>query len=166
MAGMRLGETVAPRRRSVPAPGVPDGTILYDGVCVLCSAWFRFVTARDPEVRFRFTPIQRTYGRHLAVRLGIDLDNPQTNAVIIDGTAYLRSDAALQILCRLTGWSWAGALLAAPPGLRDWVYDRVARNRHQLFGRTETCMVPDADLARHILSEMHGASVSAPANGR
>ena len=98
MAGMRLAETVAPRRGSVPAPGVPDGTILYDGVCVLCSAWFRFVAARDPDVRFRFTPIQGAYGRLLAVRLGIDPDNPQTNAAIIGGTAYLRSDAALQIL--------------------------------------------------------------------
>jgi predicted DCC family thiol-disulfide oxidoreductase YuxK len=38
--------------------GVPDGTVLYDGVCVLCSVWFRFVAARDPAARFRFVPIQ------------------------------------------------------------------------------------------------------------
>jgi predicted DCC family thiol-disulfide oxidoreductase YuxK len=144
---------------------VADGTVLYDGVCVLCSAWFRFVAARDPEARFRFTPIQGTYRRRLAVRLGIDPDNPHTNGVIIGGTAYLRSDAALQLLRRLPGWSWAGALLAAPTGLRDWVYDRIARNRYQLFGRTETCMVPDADLASHVISEMDGTPAWTPANG-
>lgn len=134
-----------------PLSGVPDGTVLYDGVCVLCSAWFRFVAARDEAARFRFTPIQGEYGRRLAVRLGIDPDNPETNAVIIDGRAYLRSDAALQILRRLPGWSWAGLLLAAPRPARDWAYDRVARNRYRLFGRTEACMMPDERLARHVL---------------
>ena len=137
----------------VPVPGMPDGAVLYDGVCVLCSAWFRFVAARDEAARFRFAPVQGEYGRLLAVRLGIDPENPETNAVIIDGLAYLRSDAALQILRRLPGWSWAGALLVVPRPVRDWIYDRVARNRYRLFGRTEACMVPNPALARHVLPD-------------
>jgi predicted DCC family thiol-disulfide oxidoreductase YuxK len=141
------------RQNAVPVSGVPDGTVLYDGVCVLCSTWFRFVAARDPAARFRFTPIQGDYGRGLAVHLGIDPDNPETNAVIIAGCAYLRSDAAIQILRRLPGWSWAALLLVVPRPARDWVYNAVARNRYRLFGRTETCMVPDQELARHMLPE-------------
>jgi predicted DCC family thiol-disulfide oxidoreductase YuxK len=133
--------------------GVPEGTVLYDGVCVLCSGWFRFVAARDTQARFRFTPIQGDYGRRLAMRLGIDPDHPETNAVIIDGHAYMRSDAGIEILRRLPGWSWAKILLAMPPGLRDWAYDRVAQNRYSVFGRTETCMVPDASLAQHVLPD-------------
>ena len=35
-----------------------DDVILYDGVCVFCSRWVRFVAARDVERRFRFTAIQ------------------------------------------------------------------------------------------------------------
>jgi predicted DCC family thiol-disulfide oxidoreductase YuxK len=132
---------------------VADGTVLFDGVCVLCSGWFRFVSVRDPAVRFRFTAIQGAYGRSLAIRLGIDPDNPETNAVIIGGVAYLRSDAALQILRRLPGWGWSGVLLAIPRVLRDSVYGAIARSRYRLFGRTGTCMVPDADLARHILPD-------------
>jgi predicted DCC family thiol-disulfide oxidoreductase YuxK len=137
----------------LPLPGVPDGTVLYDGVCVLCSAWFRFVAARDPQARFRFTAIQGAYGRSLALRLGIDPDNPQTNAAVIGGIAYLRSDAAIQILRRLPGWSWSGVLLAIPRVLRDAAYDRIARNRYRLFGRTETCLIPDETLARHVLTD-------------
>ncbi|MBA3810853.1 MAG: DUF393 domain-containing protein [Caulobacteraceae bacterium] len=136
----------------IAAAGVPEGTVLYDGVCVLCSAWFGFVAARDPDARFRFTPIQSPYGRSLAIRLGIDTENPGTNAVVIGGLAYLRSDAGLQILRRLPGWSWATGLLGVPRPIRDWFYDLVARNRYKLFGRTDTCMVPDQILARHILS--------------
>lgn len=140
-----------PPRGPVPAPGIPDGTVLYDGVCVLCSRPFRFVAARDPEARFRFVQIQDARGRAMAVRLGIDPDAPQTTAVVLDGVAWLRSDAALQVLRRLPGWSWTGVLLALPRGPRDWLYDRVARNRYRLFGRTETCLVPDAELRRHVL---------------
>jgi predicted DCC family thiol-disulfide oxidoreductase YuxK len=132
---------------------VADGTVLFDGVCVLCSRLFHFVAARDPQARFRFTPIQGAYGRSLAVRLGIDPDNPQTNAVIIDGVAYLRSAAAIQILRRLPGWGWSVVLLAIPRIVRDAAYAGIARNRYRLFGRTDTCMVPDERLIRHILPD-------------
>lgn len=133
---------------------VPDGTVLYDGVCVLCSAWFRFVAARDPAIRFRFTPVQGTFGRVLATRLGIDPDNPATNALILDGRAHLRSDAALHILLALPGWRLVAlAGLAVPRPARDWLYGRVARNRYRLFGRTAHCMVPGPGLLRHVLPE-------------
>ena len=138
---------------SPPVTGVADGTVLFDGVCVLCSGWFRFVALRDPAVRFRFTPIQGAYGRSLAIRLGIDPDHPRTNAVIIGGVAYLRSDAAIQVLRRLPGWGWSGVLLAIPRVLRDSAYGVIARNRYRLFGRTDTCMIPDASLAGHILPD-------------
>jgi predicted DCC family thiol-disulfide oxidoreductase YuxK len=32
----------------------PDRLILFDGVCVLCSWWVRFVIERDTGARFRF----------------------------------------------------------------------------------------------------------------
>jgi hypothetical protein len=31
-----------------PIAGFEDGTVLFDGVCVICSRFFRFVAARDP----------------------------------------------------------------------------------------------------------------------
>lgn len=150
----RAAAMAKPGVSGLPAPpGVPDGTVLYDGVCVLCSAWFRFVAARDPQARFRFTPIQGAYGRWLATQLGIDPDRPQTNAVVLDGRAYVRSDAALQVLRRLPGWSWSAMALLTPHPLRDGIYTRVARNRYRLFGRTATCLVPSQELMRHVLPE-------------
>lgn len=141
-----MADRWAPR----PVAGIPDGTVLYDGVCVLCSAAFRFVAARDPAARFRFTAVQDRLGRRLAAQLGIDPDAPESNAVVIDGIAYMKSDAAIQVLSRLPRHGWARHLLHVPKGLRDWAYDRIARNRYRLFGRTETCMVPDAALRRHV----------------
>ena len=38
-------------------PWPDDDVILYDGVCVFCSRWIRFIAARDKARRFRFTAI-------------------------------------------------------------------------------------------------------------
>jgi predicted DCC family thiol-disulfide oxidoreductase YuxK len=35
--------------------------------------------------------------------------------------------------------------------LRDWLYDRIALNRYQLFGKYDTCVIPSADhLSRYL----------------
>ena len=125
-----------------PAPDEPDGLILFDGVCVFCSRWVRFVIDRDPERRFRFMAIQSEPGRALAARFGIDPEAPQTNAVILDGRISFKSDAALTVLGALTATRRLSLLKAAPGALRDPIYDLIARNRYAIFGRTETCMVP------------------------
>jgi predicted DCC family thiol-disulfide oxidoreductase YuxK len=136
--------------------GVPDRVILFDGVCVLCSGGARFVIARDPDAMFRFVTVQEPYGQRLAQRLGIDTAFPETNAAILAGRAYFKSDAAIEVLSRLPRWSWARVLRIVPRMLRDAVYDLVARNRYRMFGRTETCLLPTPELARHFLRD--GAS--------
>jgi predicted DCC family thiol-disulfide oxidoreductase YuxK len=128
-----------------PAPDEPDGLILFDGVCVFCSRWVRFVIDRDPERRFRFVAIQSEPGRALAARFGINPDAPETNAVVWGGRIFFKSDAALTVLGALKATRPLGGLKVAPRWLRDPAYDLIARNRYRVFGRTETCMVPSAD---------------------
>lgn len=125
-----------------PAPDEVDGLILFDGVCVFCSRWVRFVLKLDRQKRFRFLPIQSPGGRDLAARHGIDPEAPETNAVVWSGEILFKSDAALTVLGQLTETGPLAALKLLPRGLRDPVYDLIARNRYNVFGRTETCMVP------------------------
>ncbi|MCA1400668.1 thiol-disulfide oxidoreductase DCC family protein [Bradyrhizobium sp. BRP56] len=128
-----------------------DDVILYDGVCIFCSRWVRFVIVRDTARRFRFTPIQSGYGTRLAKSFGIDPDDPDTNAVVHGGVAYMKSDAALTVLSHLPGWRWTRTLFAVPKPLRDAVYSLIARNRYRIFGKYETCFVPDADMRARVL---------------
>jgi predicted DCC family thiol-disulfide oxidoreductase YuxK len=130
---------------------VDDDVILYDGVCVFCSRWIRFVAARDKERRFRFTAIQSDYGARLARAFDIDPQDPDTNAVIHGGIAHLKSDGALTVLHQLPGWSWTRACLAIPPPLRDAVYNLIARNRYRIFGKYDACFVPDAELRDRVM---------------
>jgi len=128
-----------------------DNVILFDGVCVFCSRWIRFVATRDVDKRFRFTPIQSAYGTRLAQTFGIDPEDPDTNAVIHGGKAHLKSDGALTVLSNLPGWGWTRVLLAVPKPLRDVVYGLVARNRYRIFGKYETCFVPDAEMRARVM---------------
>ena len=128
-----------------------DDVILFDGVCVFCSRWVNFVVTRDVEKRFRFTTIQSPYGARLARALGIDPDDPDTNAVIHRGSTHLQSDAALTVLSTLPGWRWARGLRRVPKPLRDAVYRLVARNRYKIFGKYDACIVPDAELRARVI---------------
>jgi predicted DCC family thiol-disulfide oxidoreductase YuxK len=128
-----------------------DDVILYDGVCVFCSRWVRFVASRDVDRRFRFTAIQSAYGTRLAQAFGIDPSDPDTNAVIHGGVAYFKSDAALTVLGALPGWSWVRVLRLVPKPLRDAVYNLVARSRYRIFGKFEECFVPDEELRASVL---------------
>jgi predicted DCC family thiol-disulfide oxidoreductase YuxK len=128
-----------------------DDVILFDGVCVFCSHWVRFVADRDTQRRFRFTTIQSAYGTRLAKAVGIDPSDPDTNAVIHGGTAYKKSDAALTVLSLLPGWRFVRLFFAVPKPLRDAVYNLVARNRYRIFGKFDACIVPDASLRARVL---------------
>ncbi|NOJ39394.1 thiol-disulfide oxidoreductase DCC family protein [Bradyrhizobium australiense] len=128
-----------------------DDVILYDGVCVFCSRWVRFVANRDVERRFRFTAIQSAYGTRLAQAFGIDPKDPDTNAVLHGGVAWLKSDAALTVLSLLPRWGWVRVFFAVPKPLRDAVYSLVARNRYRIFGKYDKCFVPDADIRARVM---------------
>jgi predicted DCC family thiol-disulfide oxidoreductase YuxK len=128
-----------------------DDVILYDGVCVFCSRWIRFIAARDEAKRFRFTVIQSAYGTRLAQAFGIDPDDPDTNAVIHGGVAYFKSDAALTVLSNLPGWAWTRALFAVPKQLRNPVYNLIATNRYRIFGKYDACFIPDADMKARVM---------------
>ena len=126
--------------------------ILFDGVCVRCTANARFVLRHDRRGHFRLASVQSEAGRALCRRFGVDPDNPDTMLVIEGDRARRDSDAVLAIAEGL-GWPWRalGGLRLVPRGLRDALYRRVARNRYRLFGRREACWVPTPAQKERIL---------------
>ncbi len=135
-----------------------DGIILYDGVCVLCSGWMRFVLVRDKARRFRFTPIQSDYGRALAQALRINPDAPDTNAVLWRGTAFRRSDAAIRVVSLLPGLGWVKLLRLAPRPIRDAVYRLIADTRYRVLGRNTVCDLGGAAYADRVVTALPTAT--------
>ena len=126
--------------------------LLYDGVCGLCNRLVRFILRRDLEGIFRFASLQSGFAARILQRHGADATDLDTVYVVVnpdqpDETLLARSDAVIFILKQLGGfWRLAGFLAQLKPRfLRDWGYRVVARNRYRVFGRFESCMLPDAE---------------------
>jgi predicted DCC family thiol-disulfide oxidoreductase YuxK len=126
--------------------------ILFDGVCHLCSGWVQFAIARDPAANLCFAPIQSVHGQDFLRRRGLPLDRFETFYLIDGGVVLEKSTAVLRMLGYLN-WPWPllKVVWIVPRPLRDWLYDRVARNRYRWFGRRETCLVPTPEIARRFL---------------
>lgn len=118
--------------------------ILFDGVCNLCNSSVQFVIKRDKKDIFRFAALQSAMGQALVKERGINTEEVDSIILIEPQIAYYtKSDAALKIAKLLNGgWPLLGIFLGLPKGFRDWVYDWVARNRYQWFGKKDSCMIP------------------------
>lgn len=129
---------------------------LYDGVCVLCSGGVRYMLRHERHHETRFVAIQSREGRALALKHGIDPDEPASFLFVDDGEALAKSDGVLALVGHLKGPArllLAGRIL--PKRMRDWFYDRLARNRYRWFGRKESCEMPDpVQRGRFVMPEM------------
>lgn len=137
--------------RSNDRAALPDGNlIVFDGICVFCSGFARFMAKHDRQAGFRFVDAHSATGRALYHRHGLDPDLMETNIVLVGGRAHTKM-ASFTAAMRSLGWPWkAFAVLdALPRGLADWIYDRIARNRYR-FGR-RTCPLPSAELKERLI---------------
>lgn len=134
-------------RTDVDVPAFPDdkSVIVFDGVCVLCSGFARFVAERDGTRQFRFVAAQSRLGRALYGHAGLDPVNYETNLLLADGRFFGKMDAFVRIMTMIGGvYHLARVVNWLPHRWSDWLYDRIAQNRYRLFGLAETCIVPDA----------------------
>ena len=127
----------------------PKPIVLYDGVCGLCNRLVQFLLKRDKHDRFRFASLQSELAHGVLIRHGHDPHNLDTVYVVQDynqssETLLARSDAILYMLGQLGGiWSLASIGGVLPRGFRDAIYKIVARNRYSVFGKHESCMLPE-----------------------
>lgn len=126
--------------------------IVFDAMCVLCSANAQFVLRWDRAGRFRLASMQGEVGSSLYRKFGIDPRNPE-GLIVVDGDRALRDSDAVLAICRGLGWPWqaAGVLRLVPRAVRDPVYRWIARNRYRMFGRRETCWIPTREQAGRVL---------------
>lgn len=126
--------------------------IVFDGMCVLCSANAQFVINNDRHGHFLLASMQGEVGSAIYRKFGIDPAVPDTILMVTGDQALRDSDAVLSIYDGL-GWPWRmlSALKVIPRSLRDPAYRFVARNRYRIFGKRETCWLPTPEQASRVL---------------
>ena len=136
---------------------MPDGRehpiVLFDGVCHLCNSTVQFLIRHDPDKTLRFGALQEQH----AVLEPFDIDTRTIDTVVLidDGDLYTRSRAVLRSLTYLESpWPMLGRILGRiPRPISDLVYRCVAKTRYTIFGKRNTCMIPEPDVQNRFLSE-------------
>jgi predicted DCC family thiol-disulfide oxidoreductase YuxK len=132
---------------------MPNPIVLYDGVCGLCNRLVRFIIRRDSNAIFRFASLQGAFASRILASHHLNPGDLDTVYVVVaqnsehPGELILsRSDAALFVLKQFGGLYKPAAFLLQrlPRFLRDPAYNLVARHRYRIFGRFESCPLPDA----------------------
>ena len=121
--------------------------IFFDGVCNLCNASVQFIIKRDKEQRFLFSSLQSKKAQKLLPSEFVELNNYQSLILKKGEDIKTKSSAALTISKHLSGfWPALYFFMIIPKFLRDFVYDIIASNRYQWFGRKDECMIPSTEL--------------------
>ena len=127
--------------------------ILFDGVCNFCSDSVNFIIKHDKKDVFRFASLQSDIGKQITSERGIDIESMDSMILIVPGEAYYqKSSAALEIARDLSGgFSLLSNLKVLPEGLRDSLYNIIARNRYKWFGKKEECLIPSPEKRANFL---------------
>lgn len=118
--------------------------IVFDGECVFCSSFFRFMLRHDRAQKFHYATAQSPLGQALYTAQNLPLIDFETNLVISNGEIHQRLDAFAAAMAELPSpWRWARITRHLPKALKDAIYKPMARNRYRIFGRYDTCLIPD-----------------------
>jgi predicted DCC family thiol-disulfide oxidoreductase YuxK len=130
--------------KSIPIFPDDKPIIVFDGHCVLCSGFARFVLRYDRLKTFRLLPAQSPLGTAVYKHYGLDPVDYQTNILLEAGQAYFKSEGSIRMFAHL-GFPWNAALVLriVPTSFRDRLYSVVARNRFRWFGRQEICFLSE-----------------------
>lgn len=127
---------------TVPSIAPGQAVIVFDGICVLCNGWVKFLLRHDRAGRYRFAAMQGASGRALLMAHGLDPDDPSSFLLADAQGMHTDSDAIVRVLTGLGGvWRVAGIAKLVPRALRDVLYRALAQRRYRLFGTT-TCTIP------------------------
>jgi len=122
-----------------------DNLIIFDGVCNLCSGFIKFIFKIEKNHILKFTNFQNPNINNILENFK-NTDSKKLDSVffIKDNKLYKKSDAILKISKNfkfpLNLISYTSFI---PKFIRDLCYDLIAKNRYKLFGKKETCFLPN-----------------------
>ena len=130
-------------------PPLGASIVFYDGVCGLCNGFVRFLLRREPDPPYYFSSLQSPLAESVISPHGFD-PRALSAMFLVENygesgeRCFSRSEAAFRILRSLGGgWRALAVLDVLPRALLDGCYGLVARSRYKLFGRYDSCPLPE-----------------------
>ncbi len=132
-----------------------EDVILYDGVCILCNKWVSFIIRNDKNKRFKFAPIQSKFASKIINEFGGDTKNIDTIFLIKSNEVYTKFQASTYALYSVNKiFIFIYALnMILPKALLDFFYDFVGSRRYKIFGKFNSCPLPDPKIKDRFIND-------------
>lgn len=125
---------------------------VMDAECAICSWGARMIHRLDRTGSVRICPVQSPLGTALLAHYNLEPADPTSWLFLDRGVAHMDFEGVIAAGRRFGGVGWiTSLLLILPKPVRNWLYQKLARNRVALFGKADMCSFPDADFQKRIL---------------
>lgn len=125
--------------------------VFFDGYCILCSKFINFLLKKDKNKCLYYASQQSDFGKEI-IKDVLSETNTEGVAFFKSGKVYIKSSAIIRILSQLgVLWKLSMILFIIPPVLRNFIYDRIAKNRYSWFGKTNSCYIPQNAFKKQFL---------------
>ena len=120
---------------------INNDIIIYDGVCVMCNSFFRWVHKNDKKNIFMFSNFQSKYSLNNMDKL----KNTDSIAVVLkDGGVLRKTEAVYYILKKTNSFLAARFLIfVIPYSISNIFYDFIASIRYNIFAKYDSCPILD-----------------------
>ena len=115
--------------------------IVFDGFCVLCNNYVRWVSKRNPKKNIYFTNFDSDYIKNNYPKLNLG----DTVFIITEGNQILERSQAIKYCLKHVKLNYFLKTIVklSPNFLLDIFYRLIAKNRYFLFGKLDVCSIPD-----------------------
>ena len=115
--------------------------IIYDGICVLCNKYIKWVLDKDKENLFLISNLQSKFTEEKFP----ELRKIDSVAVIKkNGEIIQKSKAVNHILKSINRLILLRTILnILPLSISNFFYDIIAKIRYKIFGKYDSCPLPD-----------------------
>ena len=126
-------------------------TVFYDGLCKFCDKTVQFLLRRNKKGIFKFATLQDARSLNI---LPPSLESVDSIIILVSGQYLVKSKAVIKLASFLDfpyrlishfGW--------IPTSVSDYLYDLVAKIRYKLFGKYQSCVLPDPRQMQHFVSK-------------
>ena len=117
--------------------------IIYDGICVLCNKYIKWVLDKDKENLFLISNLQSKFTEEKFP----ELRKIDSVAVIKkNGEILQKSKAVNHILKSINRLILLRTILnILPLSISNFFYDIVAKSRYKVFGKYDSCQLPEPE---------------------
>jgi len=114
--------------------------VFFDGECLLCNRTLLWIVRNEKSQKMVFAPLKGIQAQMLLE----EYDALPDSIIVHDGMNILTKSHAILHICKEMGGIWNiihVIMKIIPKGIRDILYDIIAKNRYVWFGTTQECLL-------------------------